>query len=282
MKIFSFFIFTLILSFSQLIINAQQFKDFDFVFIKGGNFKIGNKAGDKDEQPERKIYVNDFFIGKYEITNKQYCDFLNSCDTIKNIKKYIDLNGKYKDNVCRIYLKDSTFDVEKGFENFPVTFVSWYGADAFCRFYGLRLPTEAEWEYAAKIGKTFFSHYFFSNYEYSGSNNPDKVAWYRDNSEGHCRKTGKKIPNKANVFDMSGNAAEWCSDWYDAEYYKICPEKNPQGPEKGRMKVHRGGSWYNTENILRVTNRRASKPVTENSTIGFRAVKDVAVFCPVK
>ncbi len=254
---------------------SAQTNDSGFIFIEGGYFKIGNNAGDDDEKPMRKIYVSGFYISKYEVVNKAFCTFLNSVkpDALL-LRKYINLNGTYKNLKCRIYQKDSSYYTETGFEDYPVTFVSWYGADAYCKYVGGRLPSETEWEYAAKGGKQIFFSYIFRKYNYAGSNTPEEVAWFRKNSENQLHKTGQKKSNRANLFDMSGNVAEWCADWYSPEYYKSAPERNPQGPENGQMKVHRGGSWYNTPEMLRVTNRRASKPGTENATIGFRVVKD--------
>lgn len=248
----------------------------DLVFIKGGKFKIGSKIGDDDEKGGKKIYINDFYISKFEVTNAQFCDFLNHKNpNASELMKYISLSGEFENLTCRIYQKDSLFHVEKGFGNYPVYFVSWFGAEAYCKFAGGRLPTEAEWEYVAKGGKTSFFDKLFVRYQFSGSNNPGELAWYRNNSKEKPHPVGQKKPNKLNVFDMCGNLAEWCSDWYLPDYYKHSSEKNPQGPEIGRLKVHRGGSWYNTPDMLRITNRRASKPLTENATIGFRFVKDV-------
>ena len=267
-----FLFFSCILYVSNI---TAQSEDSSFVFLKNGHFFLGCNTGDADEIPTKKIYINSFYISKYEVTNKEFCTFLNAVKPKKSdLKKYINLNGKFQNLKCRIYLKDSIFFIEKGFEYFPVTFVSWFGADAYCKFAGGRLPTETEWEYAAKGGKQSVISNIFHKYIYAGSNKPDEIAWYRNNSENKIHKIGQKKPNRVHIFDMNGNAEEWCADWYSPEFYRICPVKNPQGPEKGRMKVHRGGSWYNTSKVLRITNRRASKPVTENSTIGFRVVKD--------
>jgi len=276
MKQNNIFLFAVIFFYSVFYffeINAQNAEN-QLIYIKGGNFFIGNKNGTDDEKNGKKIFIKDFYIGKYEVTNIEYQNFLNSVKpNASELRRYINLNGKYKKLKCRIYVKDSVYHVEKGFENYPVNFVSWFGADVYCKFFGGRLPTEAEWEYAAKGGKRSFWSRFLRHYMYAGSNELNKIAWYRDNSENKPHETGLKKANKINVFDLSGNVAEWCSDWYQADYYKISSDKNPSGPENGRLKVHRGGSWYNTPEILRITNRRASKPATQNATIGFRFAK---------
>ncbi len=277
------FLFLSLYLISYTAFSQEFYSDKNMIYVKGGKFYLGNKSGDEDEQPKRKVFVNDFYIGKYEVTNKEYCDFLNAVKPdAQTQRKYINLDGEYKNIKCGIFLKDSVYFTEKGYEYYPVIFVTWFGADAYCKYAGGRLPAEAEWEYAAKGGKMSSFIRIFRKYRYSGSNNPDKVAWFRDNSEGKPKRTGTKKPNRLQLYDMSGNVAEWCSDWYDTNYYKICPDKNPQGPENGRMKVHRGGSWYNTPEMLRVTNRRASKPVNQNAVTGFRIAKDIAGFCPVK
>ena len=259
-------------------ISKAQIVDNQLILINGGKFKIGNKNGDDDEKPEKKIFIDTFYIGKYEVTNYQYCEFLNSVKPdASEERKFINLKGSFKDIKCRIYLKNGVYFTEKGFENFPVNFVSWFGADAYCRFAGGRLPTEAEWEYAAKGGKLSFFGKIKRQYLYAGSNNPDETAWFRKNSDNRLHKVGLKKPNKRGIYDMSGNVGEWCADWYAPDYYKTAPVQNPRGPENGRMKVHRGGSWYNTPKMLRITNRRASKPVTQNAVIGFRTAKDANI-----
>ncbi|NOZ35917.1 MAG: formylglycine-generating enzyme family protein [Chlorobi bacterium] len=265
--------------FFQFNLMYAQKNDTLFTYVKGGYFNRGSNSGDADEKPVRKIKINDFFIGKYEVTNAEYCVFLNYLKPDAGLqRKYINIKGHYKEIKCRIYKKDSVYYTEQGYKNLPVIFVSWFGADAYCKFVGGRLLTEAEWEYAAKGGNISFLSKLFQNYLYSGSNKPGIVSWYRDNSENKPHRVGRKKANKANTFDMSGNAEEWCNDWYSPEYYSVSPADNPQGIETGRMKVHRGGSWYNTPEMLRITNRRASKPVTQNALIGFRIVKDVTGF----
>ncbi len=261
----------------QLIFSQVNENILEFEFVKGGCFYRGNIHGNEDEKTVRKIFVDDFFISSLEITNKQYCEFLNQSgitkDSIENLIN-ISLNTSGFDST--IYHKQGSYYCSEKYENFPVTHVSWYGADAYCKFHHLRLPTEAEWEYAAKGGKNFIRFFFRKKYlTFSGSNTPEQVSWYRDNSDNQIHQPGLKLPNKLNLYDMSGNVDEWCSDWYSLNYYSESDTNNPQGPPITQFKVIRGGSWYNTQEMLSVTNRRASNPKNKKATIGFRVVKDV-------
>lgn len=259
-------------------------EDLSFVYIKGGHFYMGNNKGDIDEMPMTKININDFYISKFEVTNKQYCDFLNNLKPVSDsLKKFIDIGGTWLKLNCRIYKDTDKFKIEKNYENFPVNYVSWYGANAYCKYYGYRLPSEAEWEYTAKGGKSNFFKMLFKKYEkFSGSDEPYQVAWFKKNSEKKVHQVGTKYPNKVNVFDMSGNLDEWCNDWYLADYYSDFERENPRGPVYADFKVLRGGSWYNSEKMISITNRRASNPKSKRATIGFRVVKDVDGFCNVK
>jgi len=270
----------LILSSSVFSFSQNIFPDTSLVYIEGGNFYIGSNKGDEDEKNGKKIKISEFYIGKSEITNKEYCIFLNSAKlSSEKISAYIKIYKNDTENSSMIFQKEGVFYVKEGYKDYPVVFVSWFGANAFCEFYNLRLPTEAEWEFAAKSKK----YSLFNNYKiFSGSNVADDVAWYKNNSEKKLHKVNLKQPNKFGLYDMSGNADEWCDDWYLSDYYKNMLKKNPCGPEKADFRVNRGGSWYNKEKMLRVTNRRAANPVSQKATIGFRVVKDVAVFCPVK
>ena len=145
--------------------------------------------------------------------------------------------------------------------------VSWEGAVAFAKWKGARLPTEAEWEYVARGGKST------KGYTYSGSNQLEEVAWFGTNSENKTHPVGQKRPNELGVYDMSGNVWEWCSDWYDEGYYGSSIRQNPQGPETGTDRVLRGGGWLFAEKYCRVNNRYSILPGARNTRIGFRIVK---------
>ncbi len=269
-------LFFLTYLFFELTLLKAQSAEQDFVFVKGGTFFIGSEIGDDDEKNGKKILIDDFFISPYEVTNKQYCDFLNAAKPDSSeLRKYINTSGRYKEQRCRIYFQNGMYQLEKGFENYPITFVSWFGADAYCKFIGGRLPTEAEWEYVAKGGRQNVLQKLFSGRKYSEKEPFMDIAWFNENSKGKLHPVGQKKSNSLKLFDLSGNVAEWCSDWYSPDYYKQSDIKNPQGPGRGKMKIHRGGSWYNSKKILRVANRRASKPETKNALIGFRPVKSI-------
>ena len=128
-----------------------------------------------------------------------------------------------------------------------------------------RLPTEAEWEYAAKGGQ---------DYKYAGSDNIGSVAWYYYNSGEKTHPVGQKIANGYGLYDMRGNVWEWCSDWYDEDYYKNSPSNNPNGASSGRHRVLRGGSWYYIDLTCRVAFRLHYFPSGRSNYYGFRLVWD--------
>ncbi len=239
--------------------------DNEFVFIKGGKFYMGSpdSIGQYDEHPRHKVKIRSFYVSKYEITNKQFCEFLNQKgNRHEGNTLWIDLNGKWRNEKCRIYQKADSFYVEKGYEDYPVLFVSWWGARAYCKWRGGHLPTEAQWEYLAKTG-------------FTNTMLKDSLSYYAvfyDNSGAKPNKVGTKLPDKNGLYDLFGNMSEWCTDWYSDTYYYVSPKRNPQGPLTGRMKVKRGGNWFSKKSVLYPTNRKASNPDLNNITIGFRCV----------
>ena len=240
----------------------------DTVFVKGGLYKMGNPNGDKDEHPHL-VVVNDFYMDKYEITNEEYAHFLN--ETGRHDPAWIGLETNYANERCRIYLSSGQYQIEEGFEKHPVLGVSWYGAKAFADLYGLRLPTEAEWEYAARGGhlspdKTKL---------FAGSDYVDSVAWHFGNAQRVVQVIGQKTPNELGLYDMSGNVYEWCADFYDPKYYYISPRENPQGPDSTRLRAARGGNAFLADTLCRSTNRGMWIPHNHNVGVGFRCVKDL-------
>lgn len=221
-----------------------------FVKIEGGTFQMGDEKGDLDgaSRPVHQVTISDFYIGTTPVTQKQWRDVMGSNPShFKNCDK------------CPV---DSVRwnDVQK--------FIDKLNAKTGKKF---RLPTEAEWEYAARGGhKSTVSHL------YSGSNNLEEVGWHDKNSSGKTHPVAAKRPNELGLYDMSGNVWEWCQDWYDEGYYEACKKQggveNPTGPEKGSARVLRGGSWDGDAQFCRSAYRNYFSPVFRNYFIGFRLV----------
>ena len=237
----------------------------EMVLIPGGEFEMGDHHdGMTTALPVHTVSLGSFYIGKYEITNRQYCDYLNTAypaqiKVVGGIVYATDDSGNSKpycdtlefDTDSRISFSSSTFTVVTGKENHPVVEVSWYGAKAFCDYYDYRLPTEAEWEYAARgglEGKKYSwgdsidgskANYLSSNDSFEPGTTP--VGYY----DGNQTPSGIDMANGYGLYDMVGNVYEWCNDWYDAGYYSTSPYDNPQGPvsNPSDYRVTRGGGW---------------------------------------
>ncbi|MCD4794508.1 MAG: SUMF1/EgtB/PvdO family nonheme iron enzyme [Bacteroidales bacterium] len=244
----------------------------EMVFVKGGTFMMGHKGGPKNERPLHKVSLNDFYISKYEITNEQFCWFLNiyGSDIVKSGEHTGEKMIYYSDIEGRdwgVNYTEEGWRPNGGYEHYPVVYVTWYGANEFCMWANGRLPTEAEWEYAAKGGDKS------EGYRFPGSNKVYDVAWCYDNSDIETHKVGKKDPNELEIFDMSGNVFEWCEDWYHAEYYIVSPESNPLNFGKTESKVLRGGSYYTYKKDCMPCYRIGEFPDKYFSNFGFRLCK---------
>ena len=231
------------------------------IIAAGKSFQMGSDKNGSDEQPVHTVkFTYDFYISRTEVTQGEYQE----------------ITGK----------NPSYF---KG-DNLPVEEVSWRDAIKFCNAKsrkhgkapcynektgecnlnanGYRLPTEAEWEYTARLGLKS------KGYNYSGSNTIEKVAWNLNNSMKQTHPVGEKIPNESGIYDMSGNVWEWCNDLYGGTYYELCKNKgivpDPTGPEEGTEHVLRGGSWLNNDENCRSANRYKSNFDNRSSYIGFR------------
>ncbi len=236
------------------------------VFVKGGSFSMGSNSGDIDEKPIHQVTISSFYIDQYEVTNKEFCVFLNAKGNQQEEDCYwINVD----DEDCFIKNKNGRFRPERGYAEHPVVNVSWYGARAYAKWANKRLPTEAEWEFAARGG------ILSKNTLYAGGNKINEVAWWDGNSNSSTQPVGQKLPNELNLFDMSGNVWEWCSDWYDIEYYKVSEKQDPQGPSFGDFRVLRGGGWVVVEHEIRCTMRNYNPSDTYNFALGFRCVKDI-------
>ncbi|MFK7906432.1 MAG: SUMF1/EgtB/PvdO family nonheme iron enzyme, partial [Chitinophagales bacterium] len=233
------------------------------VYVAGGTFVMGNNEGEVDEQPAHRENVNDFYMDKDEVTNAQFANFLNEYKS-REVKdgSYVgeELFKEVKGGA--IYFSSGKYMVMKGKENYPVAYVTWFGANEYARFYGKRLPTEAEWEYAAKGGQNS------SNYVYSGSNDANQVAWHQENTRGGTYAVGIKRANELGVYDMSGNVEEWCQDSYASNAYANSKTSTTN------QKVLRGGSYRTYAAELRLSNRASKAPGDAAASVGFRCVKD--------
>ena len=223
---------------------SSSITDSNVVYIDGGTFTMGSATGLSDETTHI-VNLGSFSMMKYEVTFAQY------------------------DAFCEATGKTKPSDEGWGRGNMPVINVSWHDANDFAKWLSQktskkwRLPTEAEWEFAAKGGL---------NYLYVGSNNIDEVAWHSRNSGSKTQSIGQKKPNGFGLYDMTGNVWEWCSDWYSNDYYNKSPVSNPQGPDSGSYRVLRGGSWYNIETNCRIAFRYNNFPDNKRNYIGFRLV----------
>jgi formylglycine-generating enzyme len=228
------------------ILKKKQKIDEDRILIPRGSFIMGNEGGLSGETPHQ-ISVSSFYMSKTEVTVGQYREYCNS-----QHKSMPDL---------------SDFRLT---HHHPIINITWDEAKAYCSWKGGRLPREAEWEYAALAGQ---------NTIYSGGNNAAMVAVYATNSGGNPDKSGKMRPNAWGLFDMSGNVAEWCADFYDSSFYaRSGGWLNPHGAKSGMERVVRGGAWNSTlkpNNQLRVTRRSHAAPNARRTWIGFRLVWDI-------
>jgi len=232
------------------------------VLVEGGTFQMGSQRGYSDERPVREVTVLSFTISRYEVTNSEFATFLNAKgNKVEGEVEWLDIASSQ----CLIEKVGSKYASKAGFEQHPVVCVSWYGAAAYCAWVGGRLPTEAEWEYAARGGKQSLG------FMYSGSSDVQKVAWYQNNSGNSTHKVAGKLPNELGIYDMSGNVYEWCSDWYTL--YRSGSVSNPKGPAEGTTKVCRGGAWNVKDDLQRITHRAFYLPKERYANIGFRYVK---------
>ena len=222
------------------------------VLIPDGVFLMGDtlNEGYTHDLPVHEVYLDAYYIDAYEVTNAQY-------------KKFIDATG----HPAPAYWDNPIFNAP----NQPVVGVSWYDAVAYAEWSGKRLPTEAEWEKAARGGLEGMRYPWgntlaHNDANYDGTGGID--IWT------YSAPVGSFPPNGYGLYDMAGNVLEWCLDWYDPDYYSISPRNNPKGPDTGTYRVLRGGSWHSYfEFVLRVTNRLNYRPTNTDSAVGFRCAE---------
>jgi len=232
------------------------------VLIPQGVFTMGSDTGEADERPPHRISLRELYMDKYEVTNALFAAFLNAWGRDTDEDGQV-MFREYKWNVRR---SQGGWEPQPGYENCPVVEVSWYGAVQYAKYYGLRLPTEAEWEYACRAGST--GAWCFGNTESVLVN----YAWYSVNSGNQPHPAGKKTANAWGLYDMHGNVWEWCSDQYDSGYYSVSPASNPPGPAFGTYRVLRGGSWSGVAINIRSSDRGGYYPGLINGVYGFRCV----------
>jgi formylglycine-generating enzyme required for sulfatase activity len=221
----------------------------EFIFVKGGSYIMGDEFGygGSNEKPLHEVFVDDFYIGKNLVTQEQWQIVMGSNPS------------RFKTGL-----------------NLPVEQVSWEDAQKFISTLNeqtdgkYRLPTEAEWEYAARSrgGKQMWA----------GTSDESKLglyAWYSNNSEDKTHPVGLKLPNGLGIYDMSGNVWEWVSDWYDEDAYSKHKRNNPINNNSGRYRVVRGGGWYYDSECVRCSNRNYYAPDIRYFNIGFRLLRTV-------
>lgn len=242
----------------------------EMVAVKGGTYLMGSND---DGGYVHQVKISDFYLGKYEVTNEQFCAFLNDYGTDK-VKSgeyagekmiYNAQTAWSKNYPWGVYKSGNTWYPINGYEKHPVIFVTWYGANEYCNWLSkitgetYRLPTKAEWEYAAGGGNKS------NGYKYAGSDNIDEVAWYKGNSGGKTHPVGEKKPNELGIYDMSGNVCEWC---YDPSFI----------PGIGDCRVLAGGSWFfDPGSCRRERDHGYDRPNSYVSIYGFRVIFQISL-----
>jgi len=228
----------------------------EMVLIKADQFLMGSKPneGRPDERPQRNIFIDSFLIDVNEVSNSRYLKFIQETERKEPPNSY----------------SDNLLSKEPGVKNLPVTQVTWYDAVDYCRWAGKRLPTEAEWEKAAR-GKNGNIYPWGSELLSKKSINFDKdwegikTLWPVDSHAEASSSYGIK--------NMAGNVREWVADWYSPDYYQNAPTKNPPGPQSGILKVIKGGSWHSFKSDIRSASRGKGGFALKTDGIGFRCAK---------
>jgi len=217
-----------------------------------GSFKMGDHHDNmSDALPLHSVVLDDFYMDAKEVTVGQFKQFVNQSG--------YQYDGNW-DDVTKYSPSNK----------YPMIYVHWNDATAYAEWAGKRLPTESEWEYAARGG---YAGKHYKRYPW-GDEIDKKKAHYNSLNEGDktTKAVGSYEGNDYGLYDMAGNVMEWCADWYGFDYYNKSPVRNPSGPDSGSRRVLRGGSWLYDASDLRVADRNDASPNTRNSFIGFRCV----------
>jgi len=219
------------------------------VFIPAGEFQMGSNSDIDREKPIHTVYLDAFYIDKYEVTNALY-------------KKFMDATR----HPAPEYWNDPNYNTPDQ----PVVGVSWYDAKAYAKWAGKRLPTEAEWEKVARGGHARKKYPWANESTHNDINHAGAAGMDRWE---YTSPVGSFTPNSYGIYDMAGNALEWCADWFDEDYYSNSPKRNPNGPKSGTHRVLRGGSWLSTVNYMRCASRFKFSPEGPFNSFGFRCAQ---------
>jgi formylglycine-generating enzyme required for sulfatase activity len=239
----------------------------EMVLLPGGFLKMGSEKGSLDEIPVHKVWIDTFLMDKFEVTQDMFRQFEISDPS------YFQGEGLPAEQLT--WIDAARFCNERSYiEGLDPC----YDEDTWkCDFEadGYRLPSEAEWEYACRAGTN--SEYFFGS-------DPGKLkqfGWFENNALEKTHQIGTRDPNHWGLYDMYGNVAEWCNDYFDEEYYQNSPQENPHGPEQGELRVIRGGAWNSSDQSCRSTYRTGSASVDDgcmvSNAVGFRCVRNAPV-----
>jgi formylglycine-generating enzyme required for sulfatase activity len=261
----------------------------EYLLVPAGEFQMGDNynEGMAHEKPVHSVYLDEYYFGKYQVTNGEFKQFIE--DGGYTNKDYWNAGGYGECGELPRYWDNDSLEGGgiPGNEDFPVIGVSWYEANAYCSWLSektdkvYRLPTEAEWEKAARgvdqrrypWGDSLDGSY--ANYGSSGDpfTTLTPAGLFDGSQEGEFLTHDNASPY--GIYDMAGNVWEWCSDWYGNDYYAVAPKENPQGPDSGIKKVIRGGSWISVPDLLRSAFRGGNDPPTlRYYTLGFRCVRE--------
>ena len=230
------------------------------VMVPAGPFPMGVPPGDRDggrdEYPRHEISLDTFYIDKYEVTNGLYLEFVRQTGHRAPLHPKDQTRSLWKGNT----MPESVVDR-------PVVNVDWHDAEAYCRWAGKRLPTEAEWEKAARGADD--RRFPWGNVEPTPKHLNYNQRWIGEKT---LMPVGSYEAGKSpyGAYDMAGNVWEWVNDWYDPLYYEKSPSKNPQGPENGKTKVLRSSGWHVETPLVRIFTRVESDPSNRNESTGFR------------
>lgn len=245
----------------------------EMVMVPAGEFLMGSdkkmdRLAYRSEIPQHRVYLDAFEIGKYEVTALEYLKFVLATNRSPQLDWRYD-GGNFQDSMA----------------HHPIMHVTWYDADAYCKWAGQRLPTEAEWEKAARGSD---GRLFPWGQEYAG---PTRANFGRTGLSGPVRDRPERLLlyppiisvdkyenalSPYGLYQTIGNVAEWVADWYNPDYYKTAHDRNPQGPETGTQKAFRGGGWMDSTTTMRVAMRNGTDPNTKINWLGFRCARSVS------